>query len=52
MSSYVGTDVEFQIRKKAAASVSADLPAQLPQAIEKIQAIFGAKSKPIDPKAV
>lgn len=45
-------DVEFQIRKKPQVSVSADLPAQLPQAIEKIQAVFGAKSKQIDPQAV
>ncbi|MGZ4999864.1 MAG: Hsp70 family protein [Methylomonas sp.] len=45
-------DVEFQIRKSAAATVSADLPAQLPQALEKIQAVFGAKSKQVDPHAV
>lgn len=45
-------DVEFQIRKKAAASVSADLPSQLPQALEKIQAVFGAKSKQVNPQAV
>lgn len=45
-------DVEFQIRNKAGATVSADLPAQLPQAIEKVQAVFGPKSKQIDPKAV
>ncbi|MDD1621709.1 MAG: hsp70 family protein [Methylococcaceae bacterium] len=45
-------DVEFQIRKKASATVSADLPAQLPQALEKIQAVFGAKSKQVDPQAV
>ena len=44
-------DVEFQIRKKAAA-VGADLPAQLPQALEKIQAVFGSKSKQVDPQAV
>jgi hypothetical protein len=45
-------DVEFQIRKKASATVSADLPAQLPQALEKIQAVFGARSKQVDPQAV
>ncbi|QPK63121.1 hsp70 family protein [Methylomonas sp. LL1] len=45
-------DVEFQIRKKTSATVGADLPAQLPQALEKIQAVFGAKSKQIDPQAV
>ncbi|OAI11726.1 molecular chaperone DnaK [Methylomonas lenta] len=45
-------DVEFQIRKKAATAVSTELPSQLPQALEKIQAVFGAKSKQIDPQAV
>lgn len=45
-------DVEFQIRKKAAVGVSAELPAQLPQAMEKIQAVFGPKSKQIDAQAV
>ncbi|MGY6277398.1 Hsp70 family protein [Methylomonas sp. MgM2] len=45
-------DVEFQIRKKASSPANADLPAQLPQAIEKIQAVFGPKSKQIDPKLV
>ena len=45
-------DVEFQIRKKAQLSVNAELPSQLPQALEKIQAVFGAKSKQIDPHAV
>lgn len=45
-------DVEFQIRKQKATSMLADLPAQLPQAIDKIQAVFGPKSKQIDPKAV
>lgn len=45
-------DVEFQIRKKAAMPMTADLPAQLPQAIDKIQSVFGPKSKQIDPKAV
>jgi hypothetical protein len=45
-------DVEFQIRKKAQAAVNAELPGQLPQALEKIQAVFGAKSKHVDPQAV
>lgn len=45
-------DVEFQIRKKAQAAVNAELPNQLPQALEKIQAVFGAKSKQVDPQAV
>jgi len=45
-------DVEFQIRKKAAATVNVDLPAQLPQALEKISAVFGSKSKQVDPQAV
>lgn len=45
-------DVEFQIRKKASAAISADLPGQLPQAIDKIQAVFGPKSKQVDPQAV
>lgn len=45
-------DVEFQIRKAKSALVNADLPAQLPQALEKIQAVFGAKSKQVDPQAV
>lgn len=45
-------DVEFQIRKKTSAAVTADLPVQLPQAIEKIQAVFGVKSKQVNPQAV
>ncbi|PPD33315.1 MAG: molecular chaperone DnaK [Methylomonas sp.] len=45
-------DVEFQIRKKARVGVSAELPAQLPQALAKIQAVFGTKSKQIEPQAV
>ena len=31
---------------------NAELPAQLPSAVEKIQAVFGAKSKQVDAKAV
>ena len=46
-------DVEFQIRKKAAALLSdAALPANFNQVAEQIQTIFGAKSKQVDPKAV
>lgn len=45
-------DVEFSIRKKAQTAGLAQLPEQLPQAIEKIQAVFGAKSKQVDPQAV
>jgi molecular chaperone DnaK (HSP70) len=47
-------DVEFQIRKKARASVPIDasLPSQFPVVLEKIQAVFGSKSKQVDPKAV
>jgi len=48
-------DVEFQIRKKSpsvAQTAAADLPANLPLAQEKIQAVFGVKSKQIDPNAV
>lgn len=47
-------DVEFQIRKKSLSGMQTDaaLPAQTSAAIEKIQAIFGSKSKQIDPKAV
>ncbi len=47
-------DVEFQIRKKARGTLTtaASLPAQFPAVVEKIQAVFGSKSKQIDPKAV
>lgn len=45
-------DVEFQIRRQARPSINVDLPAQLPQALEKIQQVFGAKSKQVDPQAV
>jgi hypothetical protein len=47
-------NVEFQIRNKGALGISkdVDLPPQINGAIEKIQAIFGSKSKQIDPKAV
>jgi len=48
-------DVEFQIRKKSRASTPADvaLPAEKMQRLEdKIQTIYGTKSKQVDPKSV
>jgi hypothetical protein len=47
-------DVEFQIRKKGVTGLQMDaaLPPQFKGAIEKIQNIFGSKSRLIDPKAV
>ncbi len=45
-------DVEFQIRKKAKTQISTELPAQFSAAEEKIQAVFGARSKQVNPKAV
>ena len=47
-------DVEFQIRKKGMAGLQMDvaLPPQFNGAVEKIQSIFGSKSRHIDPKAV
>ncbi len=47
-------DVEFQIRKKTVAGLQTDvtLPPQFNSAVEKIQCIFGTKSRQIDPKAV
>ncbi len=47
-------DVEFQIRRKAGGSLqgATELPANFNQTVEKIQAVFGSKSKKIDPKAV
>ncbi|MFA5016559.1 MAG: Hsp70 family protein, partial [Methylobacter sp.] len=46
-------DVEFQIRKKAAGlQTDAALPGNFNQIAEQIQAVFGAKSRQIDPKAV
>ena len=47
-------DVEFQIRKKggAVSQGSAELPVNFNDAIEKIDAVFGSKSKQVDPKAV
>ena len=47
-------DVEFQIRKKGAVHCQMDssLPPRLPSALEQVQAVFGSKSRQIDPKAV
>jgi len=45
-------DVEFQIRKKTGTGVQAELPAQFDKAVELVQAVFGSKSKEINPKAV
>lgn len=45
-------DVEFQIRRQSPSSVSAELPSKLPEALEKIRQVFGAKSKQVDPQAV
>ena len=46
-------DVEFQIRKKMGSlQTDAALPDNFNQIVEQIQAIFGAKSRQIDPKAV
>ena len=44
-------DVEFKIRKKST-QTKAELPANFNDAVDKIQAVFGSKSKKIDPKAV
>ncbi len=46
-------DVEFQIRNKSARlQTDTALPGNFGQITEQIQAVFGAKSKQIDPKAV
>jgi hypothetical protein len=46
-------DVEFQIRKKSASlPIDAGLPGNITQVVEQIQAVFGAKSRQADPKAV
>ena len=47
-------DVEFQIRKKSMAGLQTDaaLPAQFDAAVEKMQTVFGSKSRQVDPKAV
>ncbi len=46
-------DVEFQIRNKGQTiRVDTELPSQFNQALEKIHAVFGSKSRQINPKAV
>ncbi len=48
-------NVEFQIRKKRGGlttSVEATLPAQFDSAVEKMQIIFGSKSKHVEPNAI
>jgi len=46
-------DVEFQIRKRSAGlQTDVALPGNFNQIAEQIQAVFGAKSRQIDPKAV
>ena len=45
-------DVQFQIRKNQTAAVAKELPANFNQAVAQIEAIFGSKSKNINPKAV
>lgn len=47
-------DVEFQIRKQGAIRTQSDaeLPPQFDTAAEQIQAVFGPKSKDVDPNAV
>lgn len=45
-------DVQFQIRKNKAAAVANELPANFTLAVEQIDAIFGSRSKNINPKAV
>ncbi|MDQ7091872.1 MAG: Hsp70 family protein [Methylococcales bacterium] len=45
-------DVEFQIRKKSKKSSQTELPAHYFEAEEKIRAVFGTRSKQINPKAV
>ncbi|MGZ8199721.1 MAG: Hsp70 family protein [Methylosarcina sp.] len=47
-------DVEFQIRKKGMPGIDSEivLPAQFNKAVELIHAVFGSKSRQVDPKAV
>ncbi len=47
-------DVEFQIRRKGVrdSQTAVELPASIHDATEKIQTVFGSKSKKVDPKAV
>jgi hypothetical protein len=44
-------NVEFQIRRKSS-QASAELPKNFNEAVDKIQSVFGSKSKKIDPKSV
>lgn len=45
-------DVQFQIRKNKTVATAKELPENFNKAIEQINAIFGSKSKNINPKAV
>ena len=47
-------DVEFQIRKKGSpgSHLNTELPENFSLAVDKIQSVFGSKSKKVDPKAV
>ncbi|MGZ8225434.1 MAG: Hsp70 family protein [Methylococcaceae bacterium] len=47
-------NVEFQIRKKGVAGLQVEgaLPAQFNAVVDKIDAVFGSKSRQVDPKAV
>ncbi len=46
-------NVEFQIRKNSAnVMINSELPKQFDSAAEKIQRVFGSKSKEVDPSAV
>ncbi|MEY4767582.1 MAG: hypothetical protein RL637_221 [Pseudomonadota bacterium] len=47
-------NVEFQLRQKnrTATYLERELPSVFPKAVEKISAVFGTKSKQVDPKAV
>jgi len=45
-------DVQFQIRKNKASAVAKELPENFNQAIDQIDAVFGSRSKNINPKAV
>lgn len=47
-------DVEFQIRRKGSSGsqASTELPANFNLAVDKVQAVFGSKSKKVNPKAV
>ncbi|MBT5967538.1 MAG: molecular chaperone DnaK, partial [Gammaproteobacteria bacterium] len=45
-------DVQFQIRKTQSFAIAKELPTNFNQAVAQIEAIFGSKSKDINPKAV